>query len=83
MPPTVFPVNSVKAIAGCIYLGQRDAAGRVGAVSMAFGGDDEGYFKGRVLTDIFELHRYRSATISSPGSATRPLKDQLKANTAE
>ena len=37
MPPTVFPVNSVKAMRGCIWLGKRDGAVRDARCSRPIG----------------------------------------------
>jgi 2-hydroxychromene-2-carboxylate isomerase len=81
MPPTVFPVNSVKAMRGCIYLGQ-EMLPFARAVFEAYWGDDEDISKDEVLTDICE-----SAGIDRQlffaGIGDQAIKDQLKANTDE
>jgi 2-hydroxychromene-2-carboxylate isomerase len=81
MPPTVFPVNSVKVMRGCIYLGQ-EMLPFARAVFEAYWGDDEDISKDEVLTDICE-----SLGIDPPqffaGIGEQATKDQLKANTDE
>ena len=51
MPPTVFPVNSVKAMRGCIFLGN-DMVPFARAVFEAYWGDDKDISKDEVLTEI-------------------------------
>ena len=55
MPPTVFPVNSVKAMRGCIWLGQESGQAMVPfarAVFEAYWGDDKDVSKDEVLAEI-------------------------------
>ena len=51
MPPTVFPVNSVKAMRGCIFLG-KDMVPFAREVFKAYWGDDKDISKDSVLTEI-------------------------------
>jgi 2-hydroxychromene-2-carboxylate isomerase len=81
MPPTVFPVNSVKAMRGCIFLG-KEMLPFARAAFEAYWGDDEDISKDEVLTDICE-----GIGIDPPqflaGISDQAIKDQLKANTDE
>jgi 2-hydroxychromene-2-carboxylate isomerase len=83
MPPSVFPVNSVKAMRGCIALepkGLLEPFAR--AVFELYWGEDQDISKDEVLT---------AACVRSGVDAPRlladiteqPVKDQLKANTDE
>ena len=52
MPPTVFPVNSVKAMRGCIWLGNKDMVPFARAVFEAYWGADKDISQDAVLSDI-------------------------------
>ena len=82
MPPTVFPVNSVKAMRGCIWLG-KDMVPFARAVFEAYWGDDKDISQGRGADRDLQERRRRSRKSSSPASAEQAIKDQLKANTDE
>jgi 2-hydroxychromene-2-carboxylate isomerase len=81
MPPTVFPVNSVKAMRGCILLAQ-DMVPFARAVFEAYWSEDKDISKDEVLSEI-----YRRLSIDTQkflaGIAGQAIKDQLKANTDE
>lgn len=81
MPPTVFPVNSVKAMRGCIWLG-KDMVPFATAVFEAYWGDDKDISQDTVLADIC-----KQVGIDAPkffaGISEQEIKDQLKANTEE
>ena len=82
MPPTVFPVNSVKAMRGCIWLG-KDMVPFARAVFETYWGDDQDISQDAVLTE--DLHS-ASASIRKAffaGIGQQAIKDQLKANTDE
>ncbi|WP_213738393.1 2-hydroxychromene-2-carboxylate isomerase [Bradyrhizobium sp. dw_411] len=81
MPPTVFPVNSVKAMRGCIYLGP-EMLPFARAVFEAYWGDDEDISKDEVLTDICEGIGI-DPTQFFAAINSQSIKDQLKANTDE
>ncbi len=83
MPPSVFPVNSVKAMRGCLWL---EPQGRLvpfaTAVFDAYWGDDRDISQDEVLADIcarvgVDPQKF-FAGISEPA-----IKDRLKANTEE
>ena len=85
MPPTVFPVNSVKAMRGCIWLSQESTQQMVPfarAVFEAYWGRDKDISQDSVLTAVC-----KSAGIDHvkffAGIGEQPIKDQLKANTDE
>ena len=52
MPPTVFPVNSVKAMRGCIWLGNKDMVPFARAVFETYWGGDKDISQDAVLTEI-------------------------------
>jgi len=83
MPPTVFPVNSVKAMRGCILL---DKEGKLlpfaTACFEAYWGDDEDISKDEVLTKICQRVGVDPQKLLA-GVADQAVKDQLKANTDE
>ena len=83
MPPTVFPVNSVKAMRGCLWL---QPQGRLvpfaTAVFEAYWGRDEDISQDAVLADIcsrcdIDFNAFQA------GIADPTVKEQLKANTDE
>ncbi len=73
MPPTVFPVNSVKAMRGCIWLGKESEKHMVPfarAVFETYWGGDKDISQDSVLTEVCKA--LASITSSSlPGSASR------------
>src|SRR5262245_38659444 len=83
MPPTVFPVNSVKAMRGCLWLSPRDRLVPFArAVFEAYWGDDRDISQDPVLADICA-----GLGIDAPQLLARigepAIKDQLRANTDE
>jgi 2-hydroxychromene-2-carboxylate isomerase len=83
MPPKVFPVNSVKAMRGCIWL---DAQGKLvpfaTAVFEAYWGRDQDIAQDAVLADLCARVGV-DADAFKPGIAEPAVKEQLKANTDE
>ncbi len=81
--PTVFPVNSVKAMRGCLVAGEKGATVLFArAVFEAYWGDDQDISQDEVLGKICERvgidPKFFSARINEPA-----IKDQLRANTEE
>ena len=83
MPPTVFPVNSVKAMRGCLWLEpQGQLVPFATAVFEAYWGRDQDISQDEVLADI--CRRYGiDAQAFFAGIAQDAIKAQLKANTDE
>ncbi len=81
MPPTVFPVNSVKAMRGCIFLGQ-DMVPFARAVFAAYWGDDKDISKDEVLAEICKRVGVDPQEFFA-GIGEPAIKNQLKANTDE
>lgn len=81
MPPTVFPVNSVRAMRGCIWLA-KDMVPFTRAVFEAYWRDDKDISKDEVLSDICRRVDVDPQRFSA-GIAEQVIKDQLKANTDE
>jgi 2-hydroxychromene-2-carboxylate isomerase len=81
MPPTVFPVNSVKAMRGCIWLG-RDMVPFARAVFEAYWGDDKDISREEVLAEICQRLGINPQKFLA-GIAEQAIKDQLKTNTDE
>jgi len=81
MPPAVFPVNSVKAMRGCIFLG-KDMVPLARAVFAAYWGDDKDISKDSVLTEICQRVGVDPQKFFA-GISEQAIKDQLKANTDE
>ena len=83
MPPTVFPVNAVKSMRGCILM---DREGKLlpfaTACFEAYWGDDQDISKDEVLAKICQRVGVDPQKFLS-GIAEQPIKDQLKANTDE
>jgi len=81
MPPTVFPVNSVKAMRGCIWLG-KDMVPFATAVFETYWSGDKDISQDAVLAEIC-----KKVGIDEPklfaGISAQEIKDQLKANTEE
>jgi 2-hydroxychromene-2-carboxylate isomerase len=83
MPPTIFPVNSVKAMRGCILL---EAEGKLvafaTAVFEAYWGGDQDISQDAVLRQICARTGVDAERFFA-GIAEPKIKDQLKANTDE
>jgi 2-hydroxychromene-2-carboxylate isomerase len=85
MPPTVFPVNSVKAMRGCIWRGQESGQQMVPfarAVFETYWGGDKDISQDAVLTEICKSLSIDPAKFFA-GIGEQAIKDQLKANTEE
>ena len=83
MPPTVFPVNSVKAMRGCLWLeSQGQLVPFATAVFEAYWGRDEDISQDAVLADICKRCGIDVAAFQA-GIADPLVKEQLKANTDE
>ena len=81
MPPSVFPVNSVKAMRGCIWSG-KDMVGFARAVFEAYWSEDKDISKDEVLSEICKRVGIDPQKFLA-GIAEQAIKDQLKANTDE
>ena len=81
MPPTVFPVNSVKAMRGCIFLG-KDMVPFARAVFEIYWGEDKDISQDAVLTEVCKRAGVDAQKLFA-GIAQQSIKDQLKANTDE
>jgi len=82
-PPTVFPVNSVKAMRGCILLEpQGKLVPFAQAVFEAYWRDDRDISNDAVLAEASERAGVSAAAFFA-GIARQEIKDQLKANTDE
>ncbi len=81
MQPTVFPVNSVKAMRGCIWLG-KDMVPFASAVFETYWGGDKDISQDAVLTDICKRVGVDPQKFLA-GISEQAIKDQLKANTEE
>jgi len=79
--PTVFPVNSVKAMRGCIFAG-KDIVPFARAVFEAYWGEDKDISKDDVLAEICKRVGIDPQKFLA-GIAAQAIKDQLKANTDE
>ena len=83
MPPSVFPVNSVKAMRGCLWL---QPQGRLvpfaTAVFEAYWGRDEDISRDAVLADVCQRCGIEPQAFFA-GIAQHDIKAQLKANTEE
>ena len=83
MPPRVFPVNSVKAMRGCVWLAPQ---GRVvpfaSAVFEAYWGRDEDISQDAVLTAVCARCAVDASALLA-GIGRPDIKDQLKTNTDE
>jgi 2-hydroxychromene-2-carboxylate isomerase len=85
MPPTVFPVNAVKSMRGCIWVQQQHPDKLVPfakAVFESYWGDDQDISKDEVLAKICERAGIDPAKFAA-GIGEQAIKDQLKANTDE
>ncbi len=82
-PPTVFPVNSVKAMRGCIWLqGQGRMLDFAAAVFAAYWSGDEDISQHAVLAAICRAQGIDEAAFFA-AIASADIKAQLKANTDE
>jgi 2-hydroxychromene-2-carboxylate isomerase len=81
MPPSVFPVNSVKAMRGCLFLG-KDMVPFARAVFEAYWGEDKDISEDSVLTEICQRVGVDPPQFFA-GIGQQTIKDLLKANTAE
>jgi 2-hydroxychromene-2-carboxylate isomerase len=81
MRPTVFPVNSVKAMRGCIFLG-KDMLPFARAVFEIYWGEDKDISQDPVLTEVCQRVGVDPAKFFA-GIGEQPIKDQLRANTDE
>jgi 2-hydroxychromene-2-carboxylate isomerase len=79
--PTVFPVNSVKAMRGCIWTG-KDMVPFARALFEAYWGDDKDISKDEVLSEICKNVGIDPQKFFA-GIGERAIKDQLKTNTDE
>jgi 2-hydroxychromene-2-carboxylate isomerase len=81
MPPTVFPVNSVKPMRGCIWLG-KDTVPFARAVFEAYWGEDKDISQDPVLGDICKRVGIDPEKFFN-GISLQAIKDQLRINTDE
>jgi 2-hydroxychromene-2-carboxylate isomerase len=81
MRPTVFPVNSVKAMRGCIFLGN-EMLPFARAVFEIYWGEDKDISHDAVLTELCQRVGVDPAKFFA-GISEQAVKDQLKANTDE
>jgi 2-hydroxychromene-2-carboxylate isomerase len=83
MPPTVFPVNAVKSMRGCIWA---ETQGKLlpfaTATFEAYWGEDRDISQDDVLANICERVGLDPAKFAS-GIGEQAIKDKLKANTDE
>jgi 2-hydroxychromene-2-carboxylate isomerase len=85
MRPTVFPVNSVKAMRGCIWLGQalkQDMVPFARTVFEAYWGEDQDISQDGVLAELCRRVGIDPQALLA-GIGQQAIKDQLKANTDE
>jgi len=85
MPPTVFPVNSVKAMRGCIWLLREQPEKMVPFARTVFEiywGEDQDISKDDVLTEVCQRTGVDPAAFFA-GISEQEIKDQLKINTDE
>ena len=82
-PPTVFPVNSVKDMRGCLWLAPQGGLVRFATAAFeAYWGGDEDISQDAVLCALCARCRIDPAAFLA-GIAQQDIKDRLKANTAE
>jgi len=81
MRPTVFPVNSVKAMRACIVLG-KEMVPFARAVFEVYWGEDQDISQDAVLAEACKRVGVDAQKLLA-GIAQQPVKDQLKANTDE
>jgi 2-hydroxychromene-2-carboxylate isomerase len=81
MRPTVFPVNSVKAMRGCIFVG-KDMVPFARTVFEIYWGEDQDISQDAVLTEVCRRVGVDAGKFLA-GIGQQSIKDQLKANTDE
>jgi len=81
MPPTVFPVNSVKVMRGCTWLG-KDMVPFARAVFETYWGGDKDISQDSVLTEVCKKAGVDHVKFFE-GIGQQAIKEQLKANTDE
>ena len=81
MRPTVFPVNSVKAMRGCIHLAKQMVP-FARAVFQIYWGEDQDISQDAVLTEVCGRVGVDAKEFFA-GISQQAVKDQLKANTDE
>ena len=81
MRPTVFPVNSVKAMRGCIFLG-KDMVPFARCVFEIYWGEDQDISQDAVLAEVCRRAGVDPQKLLA-GITQQSIKDQLKANTDE
>lgn len=85
-PPRVFPVNSVKAMRGCVFLDQTGGSKAMvpfaRAVFEAYWGEDKDISQETVLAEICTRVGVDAGALLK-GIAEQSVKDRLKANTDE
>ena len=81
MRPTVFPVNSVKAMRGCIWLGN-DMLPFARTVFEIYWGEDQDISQDTVLTEVCRRCGIDAKAFFA-GIGQQSIKDALKANTDE
>jgi len=81
MRPKVFPVNSVKAMRGCIWLG-KDMLPFARTVFQIYWGEDQDISQDVVLSEVCKRCGIDQKAFFD-GIAQQPIKDALKANTDE
>jgi 2-hydroxychromene-2-carboxylate isomerase len=82
MPPTVFPVNSVKAMRACCWLGGDAMIPFARAAFEAYWGDDKDISQDRVLAEVCARAGVDPAKMAE-GIGEQRVKDELRANTEE
>ena len=83
MRPTVFPVNSVKAMRGCIFLDKQGKLVQFArAVFEVYWGEDKDISQDAVLGEVCQRVGVDPAKFFA-GIGEQAIKDQLKANTDE
>jgi len=85
MPPMVFPVNSVKAMRGCIWLLREQPDSMVPFARNVFEiywGEDQDISRDEVLTEVCTRSGVDPARLFA-GITEQGIKDQLKINTDE
>ena len=83
MPPTVFPVNSVKAMRGCIWQSKRgDMVPLATKIFEAYWGDDRDISQDEVLREVCAAAGIDADALFK-GIAEPAIKEELKANTDE
>jgi len=81
MRPKVFPVNSVKAMRGCIWLG-KDMLPFARTVFQIYWGEDQDISQDAVLAEVCQRCGIDAETFFA-GIGQQQVKDALKANTDE